>query len=61
MSIIKDSTYDMFKPEESYYLLKSEVVDDSKKPYFVQFMVWRRINEEGQEVVDPRMYYYGKN
>ena len=53
--------YDLFKPNECYYLKKCEIIDDEVKPYFWQAMSWFRMNEVGQEVVDVRMYCYGKN
>ncbi len=54
--------YEQFKPEECYWLMKSELIDDGDdRCYFWQSMVWRRMNEVGKEMIMPKMYCYGKN
>lgn len=58
---MSDDLYDMFKPEECYYLKRCELQEVKGRPYFWQMMSWCRHNEEGQEVVEVKGYCYGKN
>ncbi len=54
--------YEQFDPNECYWLIKSEFLESiDRKDFFWQVMVWSRMNEEGKEMVMPKMYCYGKN
>jgi len=54
--------YDAFKPHECYWLEKVEILEaEDRKDFFWQMMMWRRVNEQGFEVIESRSYCYGKN